>query len=163
MLAFLVGNWSCLSHLSRQYTGSVFFTRHFNTLVCSVLLWSNNATTQQCWDYSFYTSSGWAKFAYVTNHVLLETRRVIYKLHPQGCTCFCFFYTFGTPHARHVRGHFELWGKPFRSSLLASFFLPSFLLVLLWKEFIPHSFVFTFHFSRSSSSPPVFYPAGDGC
>ena len=43
--------------------------------------------------------------------------------------------------------------------LLLSFFL----LVLLWKEFIPHSFVVTFHFSRSPSSPPVLYPARDGC
>ena len=39
--------------------------------------------------------------------------------------------------------------------------LSLFLLVLLWKEFIPHSFFVTFHFSHSSSSPPVFYPAGD--
>ena len=41
-----------------------------------------------------------------------------------------FFYTSGTPHARHIRARFELWGKPFRSSLLASFFF-FFLLVLL--------------------------------
>ena len=40
--------------------------------------------------------------------------------------------------------------------LLLSFFLPSFLLVLLWKEFDPHSFVVAFHFSRSFGSPPVF-------
>ena len=59
-------HWFCLFHLLCQYTGSVFFTnhvitlvlsfftRHVNIPVCSVLLWSNNATTQQCWDYSFY-------------------------------------------------------------------------------------------------------------
>ena len=43
--------------------------------------------------------------------------------------------------------------------LLLSFFL----LVLLWKELNPHNFVVTFHFSHSFGSPPVFYPAGDGC
>ena len=52
------------------------------------------------------------------------------------------FYTSGTPHARHVHAHFKLWGRPFCLSLLASFFL----LVLLWKELLPHSFVATFHF-----------------
>ena len=36
---------------------------------------------QQCWDYSFYTSFGWLKFAYVTNPVLPETRHVTYILH----------------------------------------------------------------------------------
>ena len=78
-----------------------------------------------------------------------------------------FFCISGIPHARHIHAHFEFWGWPFHLSLLASFFLysflPSFLLVLLWKEVIPHSFVVTFHFSCSSSSAPVFYPAGDGC
>ena len=53
-----------------------------------------------------------------------------------------FFYTSSTPHTRHSRTGFELWGRPFCSSLLAS----SFLLVLLWKEFNPHSFIVTFHF-----------------
>ena len=64
-----------------------------------------------------------------------------------------FFYTSGTPHARHIHTCFELWGRPFRSSLLASFFL----LVLLWKEFIPLSFVVTFHLSRLFGSPPFFF------
>ena len=63
------------------------------------------------------------------------------------------------PHARHICASFELWGRQFCSSLLASFFL----LVLLWKEFNSHIFIVTFHFSHSFSSPPVFYPAGDGC
>ena len=35
-----------------------------------------------------------------------------------------FFYTSGTPHARHICTHFELWGRPFCWLLLASFFLP---------------------------------------
>ena len=35
-----------------------------------------------------------------------------------------FFYTSRNPHARYIRSRFELWGRPFRSSLLASFFLP---------------------------------------
>ena len=42
-----------------------------------------------------------------------------------------FFYTSGTPHARHIHASFELWDRLFCSSLLVSFFL----LVLLWNEF----------------------------
>ena len=114
---------------------------------------------QQHWGYAFYTSSGRLKFAYVTNPVPPETRRMTNKLYSQERSCFRFYYTSGTPHARHIRVHFELWGRPFHSSLLASIFI----LVLLWKEFISHSFVVTFHLSHSSGSPPVFYPAGDGC
>ena len=72
---------------------------------------------QQCWDYSFYTCSGWQKFSYVTITNPPETRRVTYKLHPQERSCFVFFYTFGTPHTRHIHGcHFFLF----------SFFLLSF-------------------------------------
>ena len=63
-----------------------------------------------------------------------------------------FFYTSGTPHARHIRASFELWSRAFCTSLLVSFFL----LVFLWKEFNSHSFVVTFHFSRLFGSPPVF-------
>ena len=58
-----------------------------------------------------------------------------------------FFYTFGTLHARHIHTIFELWGRPFCSLLLVSFFR--------WKEFNSHSVVVTFHFSCSLSSPPV--------
>ena len=70
-----------------------------------------------------------------------------------------FFYTSGAPHTRHIRTHFKLWGRPFHSSLLASFFL----LVLLWKEFNSYSCVVIFRFSPLFSSPLVFYSAGDGC
>ena len=68
-----------------------------------------------------------------------------------------FFYTSSTLHVRHICTSFELWGRPFCSSLLVSIFL------LLWKEFNSHSFVVTFHFSRLLSSPSVFYPAVDSC
>ena len=66
---------------------------------------------------------------------------------PTNCTskddhASTFLYTSSTLHARYIHARFELWGRPFCLSLLASFFL----LVLLWKEFIPHSFVVTFHF-----------------
>ena len=134
---------SCLSHIPRQYTG-----------LLSPTVKQQMQQPQQCCDCSFYTNSGWPIFAYVTNPVQLETRLVSYKLHPQGRSCFRFFHTPGTPHTRHIHTRFELWGGQFRSSLLASFFLP---LGLLWKEFIPHIFVVTFHFSRSSGSPPVYF------
>ena len=74
-----------------------------------------------------------------------ETRDLQIAL--QKRSCFHFFYISSTPHAKDARACFELLGRPFRSSLLASFFLPSFLLELLWKEFNPHSFVVTFDFS----------------
>ena len=62
---------------------------------------------------------------YVTKPVLQHTRHMTNKLHSQGRSCFRFFsYTSSTPHARHIRARFELCGRPFRSSLLASFFLP---------------------------------------
>ena len=51
-----------------------------------------------------------------------ETRDL--QIAPQGRSCFHFFYTSGTPHTRHIYACFELLGRPFRSSLLASFFLP---------------------------------------
>ena len=38
---------------------------------------------------------------------------------------FFFFYASGTPHTRHICVRFELWSRPFCSSLLSSF-LPSF-------------------------------------
>ena len=124
MLAFPAGNRSYLFHLSHQYTSSVFFTRHVNTLVCSVLLWSNNATTQQCWDYSFYTSSNWPKFCIC--HKPHPTRGETHGLQiaPPRMLMLPFFYTSGTSHTRHACVRLELWGRPFRLSLLASFFLP---------------------------------------
>ena len=60
-----------------------------------------------------------------------ETRDVQIAL-PRMLTLPFFFYTSGTPHARHIHTHFELWHRPFHSSLLTSFFL----LVLLWKRWL---------------------------
>ena len=102
-----------LSYLPCQYTGSL------NPTVKQQM-----QQQQQCWDYSFYTSSGWPKFAYVTNPVPPEIRSVTYKLHFQGHSCFRFFLS-STLHARHIHACFELWGRPFRLSLIACFFLPS--------------------------------------
>ena len=87
------------------------------------------------------------------------------KCTPQRRSCF----RFSILPVLHTQGtcalvlNFEV-GHFTRHFLLFS----SFFLVLLWKEFNPHSFVVTFHFTRSSGSPPVFfvfffYPAGDGC
>ena len=89
-----------------------------NTLVCTILLRSNQCHSPQCF---FYTSSSWPKFAYVANPVPPETRRVTYKLLSQRRSCFCFLYTSGTIRARHIRAILELWGWPFYSSLLYFF------------------------------------------
>ena len=142
---------SCLSlsffpsYLPHQYTGL-----HNPTV-------KQQMPTQQSWDYLFYTSPVWPKFAQTPPH----QRRDAWPTNctPKDAHASVFFYTSSTPHARHIRTHFELWGRPFCSSLLASFFLSA----LLWKEFNSHSFIVTFHFSRSFGSPPVFYPARDGC
>ena len=66
---------------------------------------------QQCWDYFFYTGSGWLKFAYVVNSISTrdETRDLQNAL-PMTLTLL-FFYTSGTLHARHIHTSFELWGR----------------------------------------------------
>ena len=122
-------DWSCLSHLPRQYTGSLSVN----------VKQQMQQQQQQCWDYLFYTSSGWLKFAYVTNPVPPEIRCITYKLHPQGCSCFCFFSILPALHTQDtfvLVWNFEV-GHFAHHFLLLSFFL----LVLLWKEFISHSFL----------------------
>ena len=99
----------CLSHLLHQYTG---------------LLWSNKCNNNNAEITPFISVLVSWNLHMSQTPVPPEIIRVTYKLHPQGRSCFCFFfYTSGTPHARHIRTHFELWGGPFRSSLFASFFL----------------------------------------
>ena len=132
---------------------SFCLTCRVNTLVHTILL-SNN----KCRDYFFYTSSGWLKFA-CRKPCLTRDEMSDLQIALPRTLMLPFFYTSGTPHARHVCTSFELWGRLFCSSLLVSFFL----LMLLWKEFNSHSFVITFHFSHSFSLPPLFYPAVDGC
>ena len=66
---------------------SLSLTCCINELVCTILLWSNKCPSPQCF---FYTSSGWLKFAYVTNPILPETRHVTYKLHSHRHSCFHF-------------------------------------------------------------------------
>ena len=73
---------------------------------------------QQCWNYFFYTSSGWPKFAYVANPVPPETRHMTYELHSQRCSCF----RFSILPVLYTQDTFELWGRPFLSSLFVSFF-----------------------------------------
>ena len=81
-----------------------------NTLVCRILLWSNQCPSPQCF---FYTGSGWLKFAYVTNPIPPETKYVTYKLHSQRRSCFRFsillvLYTQDTftPFPNFEVGHF---------------------------------------------------------
>ena len=76
---------------------SLALTHRVNTLVCTILQWSNKCPSPKCF---FYTGSGWPKFAYVSNPVPPETRRVTYKLLSQWRSCFLFFFTSGTPHTR---------------------------------------------------------------
>ena len=111
---------------------------------------------QQCWDDSFYTSFGWSKFAYVINPIPPQTRRVTFKLHSQG--------RFSILPVLYTQDTFTLVLNFEVDHFVRHFLLLSvFLLVLLWKEFNSQNFIVTFHFTRSFGSPPVFYPAGDGC
>ena len=73
--------------LSLCFFLSLSLTCQVNTLVCTILLWSNECPSPQCF---FYTSSGRPKFAYVTNPILPETRHMTYKLHSQWRSHFCF-------------------------------------------------------------------------
>ena len=83
---------------------------------------------------------------------------------PTNCTLkdahasiFFFFFFFYKLSAFHTQDTFALVSNFEVDHFTCQFLLLSvFLLVLLWKEFIPHSFVVTFHFSHSSGSPPVF-------
>ena len=111
--------------LSLLATGSVFFTHRVNTLVRSVLLRRNNATTTMLrllFLYQFWLAE------IFKCHKPRPTRDETCDLQIASPRTLMlpgfFFYTSGTPHARHVRAHFELRGRPFCSSLLVSFFLP---------------------------------------
>ena len=137
-------NRSCLSHLPFQYIGSL-----------SPTVKQQMQQPQQCWDYSFYTSSGWPEFVYVTNPcptgdgtcdlqitlprtLMLPFFSILLALHMQDTFVLILNFEVG-----HFARHF--------------LFLSFSLLVLLWKGFNPHSFIVTFHFSRSSGSSPVFF------
>ena len=142
-------------------TGPVFLTCRVNTLVHSVLLWSNKCNNNNAeitpfipvlagWNLHIsQTPSHQKRDVWPTNYIPKDVHAssfffsILPSLHMQDTFMLVLNFELG-----HFACHF----------LLLSFFL----LMLLWKEFIPHSFVVTFHFSRSGS-PPVFYPAGDGC
>ena len=84
-----------------------------------------------------------------------ETRGL--KIAPSTTLIIPFFNSSGTLHARHIRAIFELWGRPFYSSLLVSFF-----------DVAMKGIQFTQirgHFSFLSFTRPTtcfFYPAVDG-
>ena len=156
----LLGKWNFLTACYQSCLSLSFsLTCCVNTLVRTIPLWSNKCNNNNAEITPFIPVLA-GRNLHVTNPVPPETRCVTYKVYSQGHSCFRFFYTSGTPHAKYIRTHFELWGRPFHSSFLVSFFLPSFLpsflLLLLWKEFNSHSFVVTFHFSHSFGSLPAF-------
>ena len=97
---------------------TLILTCRVNTLVCIILLRSNNCLSLQCF---FYTGFGWPKFAYVANPVPPETRCVTYKLHSQRRSRFRFS-ILPVLYTQDIRAILELWGRPFCSSLLVSFF-----------------------------------------
>ena len=69
-----------------------------------------------------------------------------------------FFYTSSTPHARHICASFELWGWPFCSSRLVSFFR------CCYERNSIHTTLLTNFISLVHLAHHLFfYPAVDGC
>ena len=106
-------------------TGAVFLSCWVNTLVCSVLLWSNKCNNNNNAEITPFIPV----LAGQNLHMSQTLSHHRQDTWPTNCTpkdthASVSFYTSGTPHARHNCARFELWGRPFYSSLLASFFLP---------------------------------------
>ena len=128
-----------------------------NTLVYSVLL-GKQQMQQQCWDYSLLYQFWLAEICicHKPRPIRDETCNLQITL-PRTLMLPFFIYFWHSTCKIHWRlvlnfevGHFA------HHFLLLSFFF----LVLLSKEFIPHSFVVTFYFSHSFGSPPVFIQPG---
>ena len=83
------------------------------------------------------------------NPVSPKTRRVTYKLHSQRCQCFRLS-ILPALYMQDIRAIFELWGRPFCSSLLISFFHISFVLFTRLTTCF-------FNYLKK------FYPAVNGC
>ena len=167
VLSFLLAvsiHWFCLFHLLCQYTGSLFFTCCVNTLVLSFSLAASIHSSAQSYSEQQCNNSTMLRLLLLylfwqaeicICHKPRTTRdemRVL-QIAPPRTLMLPFFIL----PALHTQDTFALVlslevGHFARHFLLLSFFL----LVLLWKEFIPHSFVVTFYFSRSSGLPPVF-------
>ena len=138
----------------------VFLTCHINTLARSVLQWSNNTTMLRLFLlYQFCL----AEICICHKPCLTRDELCDQQIAPPRTLMLSFlFNTSGIPHARHVHAHFELWGRPFCSSLLASFFLHSFIHFDVAMKGI-YSTQLHCHISFLSFIwlTPVFYPAGD--
>ena len=105
-------------------TCPVFLYCRVNTLVRSVLLWKNKGNNNNYnAEITPFTPGLAGRNLHMSKAPSLQRRDAgpincfSKEAHASG-----FLYTSGSPHARHIRAHFELWGRPFRSSLLASFF-----------------------------------------
>ena len=133
-------------------TSPVFLICHVNTLVCSILLWSNKYNNNAQITPFIPVLAG--QNLHMSQTLFLKRRDVW----PTNCTpkdahASVFFYTLGTPHTRYIHTHFELWGRPFCSSLLASFFLP------FWCYYERNSF----HTALLSHFISLIHPAKDCC
>ena len=140
---------------------SLSLTCCINTLVRSVLLWNNKCNNNADITPFIPVLAGWNL---PMSQTLSHQRRDAW---PINCTpkdghasIFSILPVLHTQDTFVLILNFEV-GHFACHFLLLSFFL----LVLLWKEFNPYSFVVTFHFSHSFGSPPVFffYPAMDSC
>ena len=100
-------NWFCL-------------TCHVNALVHSVLQWCNNNNNTEITPFTSVLAGRNLHMSQTSSH----QRRYAWPTNCKDAHASVLIYTSDTPHARHICAHFELWGRPFHSLFLASFFLP---------------------------------------
>ena len=117
----LLKTFNCLPPvLSLFLSLSLSLTCRVNTLVCTILLWSNKCHTTMLRLHLLYRF--WlTKICIYGKLRPAKDKTRDQQTAPLTTLMLLFFYTSGTLHARHIRASFELWGGLFCSSLLVSF------------------------------------------
>ena len=148
---------------------SFSFTYRANTLVRTILLWSNKCNNNNAEITPFIPVLAGRNL-----HMSQTPSYQRQEAWPTNCTpkdahafVFCFFLFFfsntsGTPHARHIRARFELWGGAI--SIVTSCFFLSFGVFMKGIQFTQLCYYISFlSFVRLTICFCFFYAAGDGC
>ena len=107
------------SCLSVSFFLSLSLTCHINTLVCIILLWSNQMPLPtMLLLYWFWLTKICICHKPCPTRVEMRDQQIALPT----TLMLLFFYASGTLHSRHICAIFELWGRPFCLSLLVSFF-----------------------------------------
>ena len=156
-----LGNLKPFNCLLLVLSLSFSLTCCINTLVRSVLLWSNKCNNNNNAEITPFIPVLAGGNLHMSQTLPTRDETCNLQMALSRMLMLPFFSILPVLHMQDIltlvlnfeEGHFV------RHLLLLSFFF----LVLLWEEFNPHSFVVTFHFSHLSGSPPVYYPAKDSC